>query len=517
MAMNAVELNSNYLKKNYSISELAEILQREKETGKKIVLCHGVFDLLHPGHILHFKAAKRLGDILVVTVTPDRFVNKGPGRPYFNQRLRIESLSALQSVDYVALNEWPTAVETIRRLKPDVYAKGSDYADPSQDLTGKIAFEIAAVKEVGGQIVFTSEETFSSTNLLNQFFTTYPPETEVFLQKFRKEHSADEIINCLRSLSDLKVVVVGESILDQYCYCNPLGMSPKEGIITTRFMSEENFAGGTLAIANHVAGFCNDVTLVTCLGQDQGTRDFITSKLLPNVKLEAVITENRPTIIKRRFLEPTFLKKMFEIQWLDESLLPDLIERKVMKNIAEAIPGADVVIIADYGHGLFTENLRSLLCDSDKFLAVNVQSNSANFGFNLISKYSRADYVCIDELELKLASQSLHSHFQTVARQVLKKLKAQRIIVTRGYKGALLMNQKNEPVEVPVASTKVLDRVGAGDAFFAITAPCAFKNYDDSVLGFIGNCVGALAVNIVCNKEPVNPVLLYKFINSLLK
>jgi bifunctional ADP-heptose synthase (sugar kinase/adenylyltransferase) len=294
-------------------------------------------------------------------------------------------------------------------------------------------------------------------------------------------------------------------------------MSPKEGIITTRFMSEENFAGGVLAIANHVAGFCNDVTLVTCLGQDEWTRDFIASKLLPNVKLEAVITEDRPTITKRRFLEPTFMKKMFEIQWLDESLLPDSIEKELMKNFAGAIPDADIVIIADYGHGLFTENLRSLLCDSDKFLAVNVQSNSANFGFNLISKYRRADFACIDELELKLASQSLHSHFQTVARQVLKELNARRIIITRGYKGALLLNQKDETMEVPVTSTKVLDRVGAGDAFFAITAPCAFKNYDDAVLGFIGNCVGALAVNIVCNKDPVNPVLLYKFINSLLK
>src|SRR3989338_2963807 len=207
MDLNPVALESNHRKKNYSVNELEVILRREKENGKKIVLCHGVFDLLHPGHILHFKAAKRMGDILVVTVTPDRLVNKGPERPYFNQRLRVESISALQSVDYVAVNEWPTAVETIRRLKPDVYAKGNDYADPSQDLTGKISFEIDAVKEAGGQIAFTSEETFSSTNLLNQFFTTYPPETEVFLQKFRKKHSADEIINDLRSLIDLKVVV----------------------------------------------------------------------------------------------------------------------------------------------------------------------------------------------------------------------------------------------------------------------------------------------------------------------
>lgn len=512
-----VETRANHHKKAWTISKLEQVLQREREEEKKIVLCHGVFDLLHPGHILHFKAARQLGDVLVVTVTPDRFVNKGPGRPYFNERLRLESLAALEHVDYVALNEWPTAVETIQRLKPDIYAKGSDYADPAQDLTGKIVAEVEAVKSVGGQIVFTSEETFSSSNLLNQFFATYPPETEAFLKRFRQDHSADEIIGLLQSLNDLKIVVIGEAILDQYCYCTPAGMSPKEGIITTRFMSQENFAGGILAIANHIAGFCNDVTLITCLGNNREENDFISSKLLPNIRMEAVITENRPTITKRRFIEPTLLRKMFEVQWMDESLLPGAVEKKVLENLSRVLSEADMVIVADYGHGLFAENIRCLLCESKKFMALNVQSNSANFGFNLISKYKRADYICVDELELKLASQSLYSHFQTVAEQILKKMRARQIIVTRGYKGALLLNEGNETVEVPIMSTKVLDRVGAGDAFFAITAPCSFRKYDDTVLGFIGNCVGALAVNTVCNKEPTNPVLLYKFINSLLK
>ncbi len=126
-----------------TLEELAEHLSSLRAEGKKIVLCHGVFDLLHIGHIRHFEQAKKLGDILVVTVTQDRYVNKGPHRPAFTEDLRAESIAALDCVDYVAINNWPTSVETIKLLKPDVYGKGSDYKDARKDYTGKITDEEA--------------------------------------------------------------------------------------------------------------------------------------------------------------------------------------------------------------------------------------------------------------------------------------------------------------------------------------------------------------------------------------
>ena len=125
--------------KIYSIRELVQIIESQRH--KKIVLCHGVFDLLHIGHIKYFETAKTAGDILIVTVTPDRYVNKGPNRPAFPEQLRCEAIAALAVVDYVALNEWSTAVETIRLLKPDIYAKGSEYKKSENDLTGMIVEE----------------------------------------------------------------------------------------------------------------------------------------------------------------------------------------------------------------------------------------------------------------------------------------------------------------------------------------------------------------------------------------
>ena len=129
-----------------SLDELAEIIRSHKESGKTVVECHGVFDLVHMGHIRHFEAAKRQGDILVVTVTRDEHVNKGPGRPVFNQRLRAESVASLQVVDYVAINEWPTAAPTIRKLRPNVFVKGNEYADRKSDVTGHISEEEKAVR-----------------------------------------------------------------------------------------------------------------------------------------------------------------------------------------------------------------------------------------------------------------------------------------------------------------------------------------------------------------------------------
>lgn len=151
------------------INLLAENLRKLRSKGRKIVLCHGCFDLMHPGHIRHFQAAKEMGDCLVVTVTPDIYIDKGPGRPVFNEDLRVSSIAALECVDYAAINKWPTAEETLLLLKPDIYVKGQEF-EKGEDKTGKIQRELKIVEEIGCQMRFTHEAVFSSTALLNKYF-----------------------------------------------------------------------------------------------------------------------------------------------------------------------------------------------------------------------------------------------------------------------------------------------------------------------------------------------------------
>jgi len=152
------------------LDELAEKLSELKSQGKKIVHCHGCFDMMHPGHIKYFQASKKMGDILVVTLTPDQFVDKGPDRPVFGQDLRAESIAALECVDYVAVNRWPTAEETLRLLLPDYYVKGQEF-EKLQDKTGKIQKEVEVVKEIKAEMKFTHEIVFSSSKLIKDHFS----------------------------------------------------------------------------------------------------------------------------------------------------------------------------------------------------------------------------------------------------------------------------------------------------------------------------------------------------------
>ena len=162
--------NSNsFSRKILPLVELKKKLE-EKDEDKSVVLCHGVFDLMHIGHIKYLEDAKKYGDILVVTITPDQYVNKGPNRPVFSQNLRAEALAALQSVDFVAINEWPTAIETINLLAPNFYVKGPDYKNLFEDISGNILLEKNAVESQGGSMVFTDTPTESSSSLLNEYF-----------------------------------------------------------------------------------------------------------------------------------------------------------------------------------------------------------------------------------------------------------------------------------------------------------------------------------------------------------
>lgn len=149
------------------IADLAGKIKKLRKSGKKIVHCHGCFDLMHPGHIKYFQAAKKMGDVLVVTVTPDIYIDKGHGRPVFNEVLRAESIAALECVDYVSMNRWPTAEETLRILKPNIYVKGQEF-EKFEDKTGKLQKELKVIQDIGAQIRFTHEIVFSSTDLINK-------------------------------------------------------------------------------------------------------------------------------------------------------------------------------------------------------------------------------------------------------------------------------------------------------------------------------------------------------------
>ena len=503
-----------------TIAELRNSAADLKKKNKKIVHCHGVFDLVHPGHIRHLIAAKKEGDVLLVTLTADRFVKRGPGRPIFNENLRAESLAAIESIDFVCIDHNPTAVNAIKTIKPDVYVKGQEYEKKDKDLTGMIYDEEKAVQSAGGRLAFTHDITFSSSELINNHLDVFLPETRRYLRNIARKYPIDKIVDMVNSAKKLKTLVIGDAIIDQYHYCIPMGKSTKEHLVAYRYVSEESFAGGSLATANNVGSICQKVDLLTVLGEKDTFQDFIQSRLSRNVNPIFFYRPDTGTIIKRRFVSNgvnEVNRKLFEICYMKDDDIPRREEVKIMRHLEKTIRNYDLVVVSDFGHGFLTKQIISLICSKAKYLALNVQTNSANIGFNLVTKYPRANCVCVDELELRYATHDKFGDLRTHAKKVYKELGCGYIIATRGSLGSLSYSKSGGFHETPALSYRVIDAVGAGDAFFAFVAPCFAAGLSQELVSFIGNAVGSLAVQIVCNREPVNYVDLIKFMTRLLK
>lgn len=502
-----------------SLTEVAQISERLRLSGKRVVQCHGTFDLLHLGHVRHLEAAKLLGDCLIVTVTADAFVNKGPGRPVFDSEARAEMLASLQFVDWVVINDSADAINSITRLHPDVYVKGQDYQHIESDVTGKIVLERAAVEAHGGSIHFTEEVTFSSTELINQHFNVFEPQVRQHLDALRDNGGLEAVLSLVDSVSDYRVLLIGDAIIDEYHYVEPMGKTPKENVLAARYQGSEVFAGGVFAAANHIASFCKEVEVITCLGDGGDYADVVHASLQPNVKLTAFERTAAPTTVKRRFVDPSRVGKLFETYIIDDEPLPSTLQQTVDRAIAASAGDFDLVVVTDFGHGLLGPSSVDILTgNAPRFLAVNTQSNTANYGYNLITKYRRADYICIDAPEARLATGDRFSAVPELASRLAERhVDCPRLIITHGREGCVTYERGASSHTIPAFARRVVDTIGAGDAFFVVTAPLAAVGGSMHQVGFIGNVVGALKVEIVGHRKPVDKPSLIKSITGLLK
>jgi rfaE bifunctional protein nucleotidyltransferase chain/domain len=501
-----------------TIEELGEIARAAQAEGRTVALCHGVFDLVHLGHVRHILAARNEGDVVIVTITADRFVNKGPGRPIFPENMRAEMLAALGTVDWVGINRTSSAEPVLDTVRPDIYVKGSDYENPEDDVTGKIATEREAVERHGGRIVFTRDVTFSSSSLLNRYFDIYDPPLRDYLQKVREGGGAERLLNLIDKIQDMHVVLVGDTIIDEYQYVTALGKASKENIVATLFKNREQFAGGVIAAANHVASFCKSVEIVTTLGGDDYPEAFLRAHIRPNVKLTPIRVENRPTTRKLRYVELGYLHKLFEVYTMNDTPVSEAQRKEIDEVTAERVRSADVVIVTDFGHGMIANSTIDTLIANSKFLAVNAQSNSGNHGYNLVTKYPRADYICIDAPEARLAATDKFNDIASVIENGLHgKIDCDNMIITHGSFGCYPFSSKTGVARVPAFTKTVVDTVGAGDAFLTITAPMVAAGGNIEDVAFIGNAAGAIKVGIVGHRNSVEKVPLVKFVTALLK
>jgi len=450
----------------------------------KTVLCHGVFDVLHAGHLAYFEEARKYGDRLVVSVTTDRHVNKGPGRPYFSTDQRAAMLRALQFIDDVCISDEPTAIGSIERIRPDFYVKGPDYKDLDRDITGEILNEKAAVEKHGGKLVFTTGEMHSSSTLINKFFNQWSDEQKATIERVKTLGGITAIETAIASLDELRVVVIGEPILDVYRFVRPEGISSKSPTVSARYLREETYFGGSTAIYRHLEPFCN-------------------------VKLLKPITHSRVYPSKIRYIDQDKSQRIFEVteiwenEWDKEDYISCLKEAQ-----------ADCFVIADFGHGLIEGPVLEAILGLKGYVGLNVQTNSSNFGFNVYTKHNRFDYLCLDTREARLSEHDRYSSPLDLAWKIHRRERAP-VSITLGSNGSVLLDSHIE-FKSPAFSDVVLDATGAGDAYFAITTALMATGCHQALVPFIGNVFAGLKTKIIGNKSAVSKASLLKACRAIL-
>ena len=500
-----------------NLEDLPSLFTELKSEGKKIVHCHGVFDLLHIGHIKHFEEAKSFADILIVSITPDEFVNKGPDRPAFTTALRLEALSALEVIDYVVANKWASAEEIINVIKPNFYCKGPDYKDHLDDITGKILDEENAVKAFGGKIIYTDDITFSSSNLLNKFGNIFTQEQELFIRNIVNKYSFDLIKEKVEEINKLKVLVIGEAIIDQYVFCETLGKSGKEPVLVLRDQETKEYLGGSIAIARHLSDFCKKVSLLSFLGEDNEYKSFIEDNVEKNINLNFLTKSNSPTIVKRRFVDSIDRRKVLGVYSFNDDLLNESEEDKFIESFDRLSKEHDLVIISDYGHGIMTSKVADHVSKSEKFVSLNAQVNAANIGTHNIRKYKDINCLIINETELRHEMRQREGDIHEMAFTLKELVQANYISVTRGRSGVFLLSDKRQPLICPGFASQVIDKIGAGDALLALLSVCLYSKIDDNISIFIASIAAAQSVESIGNSVPVNKVKLLKTISHFLK
>lgn len=508
---------ANILKKIAGFEEVVNELESLRRSGKTVVHCHGVFDLLHPGHIRHLAAAKQQGDVLVVTTTTDAYVNKGPGRPVFNEALRAEVLASLDNVDYVIVSPFPSAVQAILKIRPDVYVKGSDYANPSDDITGNIVEEKNAVEANGGRLHFTDEITFSSSNLINNYFSPFTLQTRDWLGKLKEEISPERVNNLFDKISNMNVLVIGEIIIDEYVFCSSLGKVAKDPILAFKNLTEETILGGAGAIANHLGDFAKSVELLSLIGGLNGREKFIRDSLHTNVELHLVENPAVPTICKRRFVDNHTGAKLFEIYFMDEEPLSEEAHSDLLKLAENRIKAADLVIVADYGHGMMEDALIRIIEREAKFFALNTQANAGNRGLNPLHRYRHADYICLAGNELENESRLHNSNYEAMIERVTRETDCDRFTITLGREGSIHFDDRKEVCRAPALASQVVDRVGAGDAVLSITSMLVAASAPWDVVAMVGNAAGAELVGQLGNRRSLSKSSFIKHLGTLLK
>lgn len=426
---------------------------------KKIIICHGVFDVVHPGHIRHLAYAKSKADILVVSLTCDKHITKGTYRPHVPENLRALSLAAFDMVDYVIVDPKPTPLDNIAYLKPDFFAKGFEYSDNMPKATMD---EMKALETYGGEMIFTpGDVVYSSTKFLN---THLPPlQIEKLLSLMSQcEISFDGLRKTLKKLSGIRVHVVGDTIIDTYTRTNLIGGNVKTPTFSVLYDGHDDYVGGAGIVAQHMKAAGAKVCFTTVLGDDALGRFAVDTLRGSGIEVEAIIDTHRPTTHKNAIIAGGY--RLLKIDTLDNTPISSKIAEQIEKEISSR--KVDCVVFSDFRHGIFSKTTISKLVDAIPAGTFKVADSQVATRWGNITEFQGFDLVTPNEREARFALADQDSNIGQLASGVKEKTDCGNVILKLGPRGIFFLNDDLYH-SVDSFAQDVKDAVGAGDALLA--------------------------------------------------
>jgi len=467
---------------------------------ESVIMCHGTFDLVHPGHIRHLMYAKSKGDKLVASLTSDAHINKANFRPFVPQDLRAMNLAALECVDYVVVDENATPIENIKFIQPDFFAKGYEYS--AEGIHPKTQEEVNALEDYGGEVVFTPGDlVMSSSSIIN----TTPPNLAVdkLLALLQSEGLGfEDLRKAVKGLSGVRVHVIGDTIVDGYTYCTLIGGTAKTPTFSVKHEREEDFSGGAAVVAKHMRAAGAEVVFSTVLGNDR-LKDFVVDDLrAAGITVEAVVDHSRPTTHKNAFITNGY--RMLKVDKLDNRPISEKTLEALRRQLAAH--SVDMAVFSDFRHGLFNKHTIPPLTAAVPSGAMRIADSQVANRWGNILEFQDFDLITPNEREARFALGDQDSTVRPLALDLYLKARCKTLILKLGERGIITYRAPGSEVRafftVDTFAENVVDAVGAGDALLAYSS-LSLKTTGSTVIASI---LGSLAAAVACEHDGNNPV-----------
>jgi rfaE bifunctional protein kinase chain/domain len=492
------ELSEAFRHKIKTVEELCQAIG-PRPRQRTVVMCHGVFDLVHPGHIRHLLYAKSKADILVASLTADAHITKANYRPFVPQDLRALNLAALEMVDYVLIDEEATPLANLARVQPDFFAKGYEYQNGG--LHPKTQEEIDVIEGYGGDVLFTPGDiVFSSSALIE----SGPPDITIdkLLMLMQAEGiTFERLHHILDDFRGIAVHVVGDTIVDSLTHTTMIGGMTKTPTPSVRYDGRQDYIGGSAIVAAHLAAAGATVTLSTVLGDDP-LKDFVLGSLeSAGVKVNAIIDRARPTTQKNAFVCGDY--RLLKVDTLDNRSISD----HIVASIAEQIERtrSDAVVFSDFRHGVFNRRTIPKLVSALPPGAIRVADSQVASRWGNILDFKGFDLITPNEREARFAMADQDTGVRPLAAQLHEEAGCRMLILKLGDRGVLTCrpgkgNDLRSFFVVDSFADGVIDAVGAGDALLAYATLALVGDGSEVAATILGSVAAALECEVDGNR-----------------